>query len=164
MKNLNLSELEAAWQFCPWGIAAISSNGQVVAVNPAFERCTNIPNASVIGMMESEFDALLLNDHLLVRNRIETNGENLRALHYMQHAAACTGNDLRLSRAAETLREPLASIYGFTELLLTQNYDEDTRRDLTSTLLEQVEVMSNLINEHLDKSKREMTAYPRIEL
>jgi len=159
MKNLNIEELQAAWQSCPWGIAAINRKGEVIAVNLAFEQCTNIPNESVIGMMESTFDALLLNNPLLVRNRIETQDNNLRALHYVQHAATCSGNDLRLSRAAELLREPLASIYGFTELLLTQNYDEDTRRDLTATLLEQVEFMSNLINEHLDKSKRVSTAH-----
>lgn len=56
----------------------------------------------------------------------------------------------KLSRIAELLREPLASIYGFAELLLTQDYDEDLRRDLTATLLEQVEVMANIINSELD--------------
>ncbi len=57
---------------------------------------------------------------------------------------------VKLSHIAELLREPLASIYGFAELLLTQNYDEETRLDLTATLLEQVEVMSNIINSELD--------------
>jgi len=56
----------------------------------------------------------------------------------------------KMSHVAELLREPLASIYGFAELLLTQNYDEETRRDLTATLLEQIEVMSNIINSELD--------------
>jgi signal transduction histidine kinase len=57
---------------------------------------------------------------------------------------------VKLAHIAEALREPLASIYGFTELLLTQDYDEETRIDLTSTLLDQIEIMSNLINEQLD--------------
>jgi signal transduction histidine kinase len=60
---------------------------------------------------------------------------------------------IKLAHIAEALREPLASIYGFSELLLTQDYDEETRIDLTSTLLDQVEVMSNLINEQLDVRK-----------
>lgn len=64
--------------------------------------------------------------------------------------AADCGCSEKLSRIAELLREPLASIYGFAELLLTQDYDEDLRRDLTATLLEQVEVMSNIINRELD--------------
>lgn len=65
-------------------------------------------------------------------------------------AAADCDCCVRLSHVAELLREPLASIYGFAELLLTQDYDEATRRDLTATLLEQVEVMSNIINSELD--------------
>jgi signal transduction histidine kinase len=65
-------------------------------------------------------------------------------------SAANSDYNVKLSRIAELLREPLASIYGFAELLLTQNYDEETRRDLTATLLEQVEVMSNIINSELD--------------
>ena len=65
-------------------------------------------------------------------------------------SAANSDYNVKLSRIAELLREPLASIYGFAELLLTQNYDEETRRDLTATLLEQVEVMSNIINTELD--------------
>jgi K+-sensing histidine kinase KdpD len=64
--------------------------------------------------------------------------------------AADSDCSVKLSHIAELLREPLASIYGFAELLLTQNYDEETRRDLTATLLEQVEVMSNIINNELD--------------
>ncbi len=64
--------------------------------------------------------------------------------------AANNDHSMKLSRIAELLREPLASIYGFAELLLTQNYDEETRLDLTATLLEQVEVMSNIINSELD--------------
>ena len=66
--------------------------------------------------------------------------------------------DVRLSHIAELLREPLASIYGFAELLLTQNYDEETRRDLTATLLEQVEVMSNIINSELDTRNHKTAA------
>ena len=48
------------------------------------------------------------------------------------------------------LREPLASIFGFAELLLTQNYPDDVRLDLTETLLNQVEAMANILNERLN--------------
>jgi hypothetical protein len=46
-----------------------------------------------------------------------------------------------------------ASIYGFVELLLTQNYDEETRRGLTSTLMGQVEAMGNIVNESLQPQR-----------
>jgi signal transduction histidine kinase len=73
-------------------------------------------------------------------------------------SAADSDYNVKLSRIAELLREPLASIYGFAELLLTQNYDEETRLDLTATLLEQVEVMSNIINSELDARNHQTAA------
>lgn len=69
---------------------------------------------------------------------------------------------MKLSRVAELLRAPLASIYGFAELLLTQDYDEETRCDLTATLLEQVEVMSNIINSELDTRNFKPAAGPQL--
>jgi signal transduction histidine kinase len=71
--------------------------------------------------------------------------------------------DLRLSRIAELLREPLASIYGFAELLLTQDYDEELRHELTATLLDQVEAMSNIINAQLDIRNSGHSAAPALE-
>ena len=75
--------------------------------------------------------------------------------------AADNDCNVKLSHIAELLREPLASIYGFAELLLTQNYDEETRRDLTATLLEQVEVMSNIINSELDTRNHQTAVRPQ---
>ena len=39
-----------------------------------------------------------------------------------------------LSTAAHELRTPMASIYGFSELLLTRDFDEATRRDMANTI------------------------------
>lgn len=55
-----------------------------------------------------------------------------------------------LARVAELLRQPLTSIQGFAELLLTQQYDESTRLELTYTLLAEAEHLSNIISEMLD--------------
>jgi len=54
------------------------------------------------------------------------------------------------ARVAELLREPLSIIQGFAELLLTQQYDESTRLELTRTLLAETEELSNIINRLLD--------------
>lgn len=59
-------------------------------------------------------------------------------------------NSSHLKHVAEMMREHLASIQGFAELLLTEQYDETTRRDLTATLLAEAEALSNIINQHLD--------------
>jgi len=156
MKNeanrLTPAELETAWAQCPWAAAAIGGEGTVRAINPAFTRVTGLAADSVLGLSEADFDAHF-DAKVLEHRRVETAVGSLRAVHYFRDATAQSENELRLSNTAEVLREPLASIYGFAELLLTLNYDEATRRDLTSTLLEQVEVMSNLINHLLDVSK-----------
>lgn len=63
-----------------------------------------------------------------------------------------------LSTAAHELRTPLASILGFSELLLSRNYDDSTRRELTQTINNQSKLLVHLINELLDLSRIESTA------
>ncbi len=119
---------ETAWLHSPWGMAVVCRDGTVNRVNPAFESHTGIAASSVLGMGEADFAA---------RIALEQAGGR----HYAQR---------RVEAAGDGLREPLASIYGFVELLTTQDYDEEVRRDLTATVLEQVELISNIINERLD--------------
>lgn len=63
-----------------------------------------------------------------------------------------------LSTAAHELRTPMASIFGFSELLLRRNYDEKTRRDLLETVHRQAGLLINLLNELLDLSRIEARA------
>jgi len=60
-----------------------------------------------------------------------------------------------LSTAAHELRSPMTSIYGFTELLLQQEFDEVTRLDFLGTIYRQSELMISIINELLDLSRIE---------
>ena len=60
-----------------------------------------------------------------------------------------------LSHAAHELRTPMASIYGFSELLLTQEFDEATRQDLLATIHKQTEWLVAIINELLDLARIE---------
>ena len=60
-----------------------------------------------------------------------------------------------LSHAAHELRTPMASIYGFTELLMTREFDEETRRDLLTTIHRQTEWLVEIINELLDLARIE---------
>ncbi|TRZ66227.1 MAG: PAS domain S-box protein [Rhodocyclaceae bacterium] len=145
-------EFDMTWSHCPWGMATIDVAGNLRDFNPALERCTGMSGATLVGMSEAAFVA-----HLAVlpleHTRVETGGSSLRAIHYLRSATALTRQNQWLAGLAEILREPLTSIYGFAELLLTQNYADDIRHDLTATLLEQVELMTNLINEQLDTSR-----------
>ncbi len=60
-----------------------------------------------------------------------------------------------LSHAAHELRTPMASIFGFSELLLEMDLDEVTRRDLLETIHRQTKWMVDIINELLDLSRIE---------
>lgn len=60
-----------------------------------------------------------------------------------------------LSSAAHELRTPMASIYGFAELLLETELDEETRRDLLETIHRQTKWLVDIINELLDLARIE---------
>jgi signal transduction histidine kinase len=60
-----------------------------------------------------------------------------------------------LSHAAHELRTPMQSIYGFTEVLMTQELDEADRADFLSTIFRQSELMIGIINELLDLARIE---------
>lgn len=60
-----------------------------------------------------------------------------------------------LSTAAHELRTPMASILGFSELLLTRAFDESTRMDLLETIHKQSELMASILNELLDLARIE---------
>jgi signal transduction histidine kinase len=60
-----------------------------------------------------------------------------------------------LSAAAHELRTPLASIYGFTELMLLRTLAPEKQKDLLGTIHRQAKSLMNLINELLDLSRIE---------
>ena len=60
-----------------------------------------------------------------------------------------------LSHAAHELRTPMASIYGFTEILITQELEEAERREFLETIYRQSELMISIINELLDLARIE---------
>jgi len=63
-----------------------------------------------------------------------------------------------LATAAHELRTPLASIIGFAELLMSQDYDAETRRDLLETIHRQSSNLAGLVNELLDLARIEARA------
>jgi PAS domain S-box-containing protein len=60
-----------------------------------------------------------------------------------------------LSMAAHELRTPMASIFGFTELLLKRKFDDARRQDMLSTIHRQASILINLVNELLDLARIE---------
>ena len=60
-----------------------------------------------------------------------------------------------LATAAHELRTPLASVLGFTELLIHRRYSEEKQKDLLQTVHRQGTLLNNLIQELLDLSRIE---------
>ncbi|WP_374316722.1 PAS domain S-box protein [Aquabacterium sp.] len=60
-----------------------------------------------------------------------------------------------LSMAAHELRTPMASIFGFTELLIKRQFDDTRRLDMLQTIHRQASILINLINELLDLARIE---------
>jgi len=60
-----------------------------------------------------------------------------------------------LSTAAHELRTPMASIHGFSELLLHQKFEPEVQLDLLQTIYHQSELMSSILNELLDLARIE---------
>ncbi|WP_374347651.1 PAS domain-containing protein [Chitinimonas sp.] len=60
-----------------------------------------------------------------------------------------------LSTAAHELRTPMASIMGFSELLLSRQFPPDMARDMLETILRQSRRLTNLLNELLDLARIE---------
>ena len=60
-----------------------------------------------------------------------------------------------LSTAAHELRTPMASIYGYTELLRMREFSAEKRGEILSTVSRQAERMSDIINELLDLARIE---------
>ena len=60
-----------------------------------------------------------------------------------------------LSTAAHELRTPMASILGFSELLLNRPFDEARRREVVQTIHRQSQLLTRLLNELLDLARIE---------
>lgn len=63
-----------------------------------------------------------------------------------------------LSTAAHELRTPMASIHGFSELLLHRDYNAETRHELLQTIHRQSSNLVHLVNELLDLARIEARA------
>lgn len=60
-----------------------------------------------------------------------------------------------MSTAAHELRTPMASIYGFAELLLANDFDESSRNEFLNIIFKQSSLMSSILNELLDLARIE---------
>jgi signal transduction histidine kinase len=60
-----------------------------------------------------------------------------------------------LATAAHELRTPMASIYGYAEILIHEGFDVPTQREILKTIYTQSGLMANILNELLDLAQIE---------
>jgi signal transduction histidine kinase len=60
-----------------------------------------------------------------------------------------------LSTAAHELRTPMASVFGFSELLLSREFDSAVRHEILSTIHQQSESLVNMLTQLLDLARIE---------
>lgn len=60
-----------------------------------------------------------------------------------------------LSTAAHELRTPMASVFGFSEVLLSQEFDVATQREFLTIIYQQSKQMADILNELLDLARIE---------
>jgi signal transduction histidine kinase len=60
-----------------------------------------------------------------------------------------------LSTAAHELRTPMASVYGFSEVLLAQEFDAATQHEFLTIIYQQSKLMSEILDELLDLARIE---------
>lgn len=152
LPTLPAAAIAALWQHAPWGIALIDAAGRIAEASPRCAQLLELSSATLRGTSEADFDALLRQRQLDYR-RSGLRDPDRQAIYFVSAPPARDDCLRRMTQAAELLREPLAGCYGFAELLLTQDYDEATRRDLIATQLGQLEALADIINRRLDMSQ-----------
>lgn len=146
-KQVDVESAALAWERSPLGIVVIGTNGAIHAANPTAAEILGMPAEALAVLGEAEF---VVSTRDLDHRRMELAQSGLRSIHFIRRPSVTSTVIPRLAKIAEDLREPLASIYGFAELLIHQNYDPETRHELTTTMLGEIEVMIDLINRQLD--------------
>ncbi len=90
---------------------------------------------------------------------IQSEASNVaRILYFRDVTAEAEVDQLKsefLSTAAHELRTPMASVFGFAEVLMTQEFSAEERLELLGIIYKQSSVMADIINELLDLARIE---------
>jgi len=118
--------------------------GQTVDAPPATRQLLSLsaPRGSVLDLIGVSSDAATVSQLLYVRDVTHEIEVDRMKSEFLSHAA-------------HELRTPMASVFGFSELLMTQDFDEATRKDLLATIHRQTAWLVDIINELLDLARIE---------
>ena len=181
------SEIEAVLNVSPSGIALFSENGRLRHVNKVFMdlmACHQIPEGCSVDTMDQHADELAgtqgackpiltllpsgsdtlifeVPRHLVLRRSVKSLPGGCVVV-FLQDITETHDVDRMktefLSSAAHELRTPMASIHGFSELMLKREFNFEARREMVETIHRQSSAMVNLVNELLDLARIEARA------
>lgn len=176
-KNRPTVDAELIIETCPYGILSIGEDGKVNFANAAFCEISGITYAEIADVPSHELWRTILDYYaidgdlktyiggtltLRAKNSLKVIRLNchlrktgaVRQVFYLQDITAESEVDRMktefLSAAAHELRTPLAIIYGFTELLISNDFDKTATLDIVQTVHNQAKNLTNIINELLD--------------
>lgn len=179
------AELNTIFDLSPDGFVSFDEHGKLSQLNNAFLKMTGLDHSRLDGIDVTGFESLIndLNEyaqtadgaHLsgiikisqpklcILRHSVKTvttiDGSHEKTIHYFQDIT----HEYELSRmkgeflsaAAHELRTPMASIYGFTDLLIKRDYDKAQTQEILQNVYRQAIRMTKLINDLLDLSRIE---------
>ena len=179
------ARLNATFDLSPDGFAVFDKEGDLVTSNPSFRAMVgDIPGWCSLKRFDSWFRTLCeepdgcrpieeaIRDRRKdiiaiarpapkilereIRKNVGGSGETILYFRDVTHQVEVDRIKSEfLATAAHELRTPLASILGFTELLLHRKYNEDRQKDMLATVHRQGTLLQNLIQELLDLSRIE---------
>ncbi|MEX1166104.1 MAG: PAS domain S-box protein [Hydrogenophaga sp.] len=179
------ARLNATFDLSPDGFAVFDGAGELITSNPALRQMTgDIPSLCSLQRFDAWFctlcedgdnyrpifdamddmakDTMVLArpKHRVLEREIRRNqggsGETFLYFRDITHQFEVDRMKSEfLATAAHELRTPLASILGFTELMIHRSYSDEKRKDLLQTVHRQGTLLSNLIQELLDLSRIE---------
>lgn len=99
---------------------------------------------------------------ILIRTDRQLNNETIDKVLYFRDATVETEiakmKSEFLVTAAHELRTPMASVFGFSELLLSRQFDSETTQEILSTIHQQSANLVQILNELLDLARIESLA------
>lgn len=179
------ARLNATFDLSPDGFAVFDASGDLISSNPAFramvgevplwcslarfdawfsDLCEEVehyrPIDAAIRDRQKDVIALVRPARKVLEREIRRNlggsGETILYFRDVTHQVEVDRMKSEfLATAAHELRTPLASILGFTELMIHRKYSEEKRLDLLQTVHRQGSLLQDLIQELLDLSRIE---------
>lgn len=169
----------------PDGFVFVDPKGVVSFVNPAFVAMTGLPESACVGrelyLLERQLEdfgdrrpvfvdegvqsdgmfELKVPRKVVIRwqsRALPSDGQRGHVIYLRDVTSESEVDQMKsdfLSTAAHELRTPMSSIFGFSEMLLSREFEPAMQKDLLTRIHRQTKNLINLVNELLDLSRIE---------